>query len=160
MVWARQALGRTHHRGMSDNDLARELKHAAFLLGRLRREADAQAPTPRMRVTTRTASSTTNGSNPRMPPQACAGPWTGSRTRSVPADWISWWRRRYTLTAANALLGALGRLAHGLDADSLILDLDPDDETLAWITDRPRGIGAVELCLRAVSESPELLAMH
>ena len=53
----------------------------------------------------------------------------------------------------------LGRLTHGLDSDALILDLDPDDETLAWITETgPGGIGAVEACLRAVSESPQLLS--
>ena len=75
------------------------------------------------------------------------------------ARWISWWRRRYTLTAANALLGALGRLTHGLDSDALILDLDPDDETLAWITETgPGGVGAVEACLRAMSELPQLLS--
>src|SRR5260370_797977 len=78
-------------------------------------------------------------------------------TRS--AGWISWWRRRYTLTAANALLGALGRLTHGLDSDALILDLDPDDETLAWITETgPGGVGAGEACLLAPSESPQLLS--
>ena len=55
--------------------------------------------------------------------------------------------------------GALGRLTHGLDSDALILDLDPDDETLAWITETgPGGVGAVEACLRAVSESPQLLS--
>jgi uncharacterized protein YukE len=83
----------------------------------------------------------------------------GVREPARSANWISWWRRRYTVTAANALLGALNRLAHGLDADALILDLDPDDETLAWITETgPGGIGAVESCLRAVLESPELLS--
>ena len=47
-------------------------------------------------------------------------------------------------------LGALGHLTHGLDSDTLILpnNLDPDDETLAWITETGPGgkIGAVGGC--------------
>ena len=44
VFWARQALGGADYRGLSNDGLASELKDAAFLLGRLRREADAQAP--------------------------------------------------------------------------------------------------------------------
>lgn len=162
VLWARQALGGTDHRGLGNDELASELKDAAFLLGRLRREADAQEPDA--------AAAEDAGDDAYS---FIDDEWFDSSeiTSSVrqalgevrepirSAGWISWWRRRYTLTAANALLGALGRLTHGFDSDALILDLDPDDETLAWITETgPGGIGAVEACLRAVLESPQLLS--
>ena len=162
VVWARQALGGADHRGLSDDDLASELKDAAFLLGRLRREADAQAPDAAA------AEDAGDDEDSFIDDEWLDSPEVMSSVRRAldevreparSAGWISWWRRRYTLTAANALLGALGRLTHGLDSDALILDLDPDDETLAWITETgPGGIGAVEACLRAALESPQLLS--
>lgn len=159
---ARQALSGADHRELSNDDLASELKDAAFLLGRLRREADAQ--------TADVAGDEDAGDDEDsfIDDEWFDSPEVMSSVRRAleevresarSAGWLSWWRRRYTLTATNALMGALSRLTHGLDSDALILDLDPDDETLAWITETsPGGIGAVEACLRAVSESPQLLS--
>jgi PAS domain-containing protein len=162
VVWARQALGGADYRDLSDDGLARQLKDAAFLLGRLRREAGAQPPEPAAGEDAGDdADSFIDDEWLESPEVMSSVRWAlGAVLESArSADWISWWRRRYTVTAANALLGALNRLAHGLDADALVLDLDPDDETLAWITETgPGGIGAVESCLRAASESPELLS--
>ena len=162
VLWAQQALGGADYRGLSNDDLASELKDAAFLLGRLRREADAQAPDAAA------AEDAGDDEDSFIDDEWLDSPEVMSSVRRAlgevreparSAGWISWWRRRYTLTAANALLGALGRLTHGLDSDALILDLDPDDETLAWITETgPGGVGAVEACLRAVSELPQLLS--
>ena len=162
VLWARQAMSGMDHPELSNEGLASELKEAAFLLGRLRRQPHARPPDDSL------AEDTGDGEDSFIDDAWLDSPEVTSSVRQAleevreptrSAGWISWWRRRYTLTAANALLGALGRLTHGLDSDALILDLDPDDETLAWVTETgPGGIGAVDACLRAVLESPQLLS--
>jgi len=162
VLWARQALGEADYGSLSNDDLASRLKDAAFLLGRLRREGAAQAPDAAA------AEDAGDGEDSFIDDEWFDSSEVMSSVRQAldevlepnrSAGWISWWRRRYTLTSANALLGAFDRLTHGLDSDTLILDLDPDDETLAWITETgPGGVGAVEACLRATSESPQLLS--
>jgi hypothetical protein len=164
VVWARLDLAEAVQQRLSDRELASELKDAAFLLGRLRRDKHSQG---------RNLRSDENGEDlgteeiSLVDAEWLESPDVTSRVRAALNDvlgsvrssrWVSWWRRRYTLTAASALLRAVSSLAHGLDEEALILDLDQDDDALAWITETgPGGIGAVESCLRAVLESPELL---
>ena len=85
VLWARQALGGADYHGLSDDDLASELKDGAFLLGRLRRDSDARGPSGPlgMRETTRTTSSTMSGSTRRRSCRAFAGLWGGFGDRPV-----------------------------------------------------------------------------
>jgi len=84
----------------------------------------------------------------------------GARSEERSEDWLTWLRRRHTLSAANLLLGALTSWGSGVDADELTVDLDPEDDTAFFISEQsPGGTGQIEALTRGVVENPDNIGM-
>jgi len=72
------------------------------------------------------------------------------------AAWSSWWRKRYTLSVAHLVLAALSTLCPGVNADELMVDLAPEEDTRFWLSEpSPGGTGQVETFLRALAQEPD-----
>jgi hypothetical protein len=159
VIWARELMEELEPAGLTDEQWAEELKHAAFSLGRLRPDGrlinghdidDDGDPS---------AFEGDDWLDSALVHEAVRRALAEARATNRTPGWLRWWTQRYTLTATNVLLDALANLANGLDKDSLIIDSDPDDDTLAWITETgPGGVGAIESCMRAIRDAPELLS--
>ena len=164
VLWSRATLGELDIDGLTNAALGEELKRAAFVAGRSRRDDDGSG---------------FDGDNEHSRADRETGTWAddedffeslevlefvrsaihlaNASTRTE--DWLEWCNRRYTLTAATALMRAMASLARGVDSDSLVIDLDADDDRLAWITETgPGGIGAIESFMRAVRDGPQLVS--
>ncbi|WP_158244885.1 protein DpdJ [Verrucosispora sp. ts21] len=73
--------------------------------------------------------------------------------------WATWWRRRFTLSAAQLALAALSALCPGVDTDDLMVDMSPEDDAVFWISEpSPGGTGHVEAFQRLLVEMPEAFA--
>lgn len=69
--------------------------------------------------------------------------------------WTDWWRRRYTLSVAELVVGALSSLCPGVDVEELAIDLAGDDGRF-WVSEpSPGGTGQVEAFLRVLVQEPE-----
>jgi hypothetical protein len=159
VLWSRSALGELDIAALSDVALGHELKSAAVLSGRSRIDtedgeaADAESETG-SDMAVGHESFLESGEVVRFVRGAIEVSQSPTRTD----DWLRWYNRRFTLTAATALMRAMDSLARGVDGDSLVIDLDAHDDHLAWITETgPGGIGAIESCIRGVRESPHLV---
>jgi hypothetical protein len=76
------------------------------------------------------------------------------------ADWLTWLRRRHTLSAANVLLASLTSWGTGIDADELTVALDPEDDGTFYISEQsPGGTGQIETLTRTMAENPDHLGM-
>lgn len=74
------------------------------------------------------------------------------------ADWVTWWRRRYVLTVAYVVLAALAELCPGVNADEILVDLDPDQNGMFWLSERsPGGTGQIEAFHRVLAADPEAI---
>ncbi|WDZ84709.1 protein DpdJ [Micromonospora cathayae] len=70
--------------------------------------------------------------------------------------WIAWWRHRYTLSSAQLTLAALGAMCPGLDIEELMVDLDPSEDDVFWLSERsPGGTGQVEAFHLAATTDPD-----
>jgi hypothetical protein len=70
--------------------------------------------------------------------------------------WLAWWRRRYTLSSAQLTLAALGAMCPGVDIEELMVDLDPAEDDVFWLSERsPGGTGQVEAFHLAVATDPD-----
>ncbi|WP_267618363.1 protein DpdJ [Gordonia bronchialis] len=77
-------------------------------------------------------------------------------TRSV--AWLEWTEKRFTLAAAQTLLDALASSNRNVDADDLLVDLDPSDRTVFYISEQsPGGTGQVEALTIDMIETPDRL---
>ncbi|GAA5133953.1 protein DpdJ [Pseudonocardia adelaidensis] len=71
------------------------------------------------------------------------------------ATWTSWWRRRYTLSVAQAVLAAVSALCPGVDPDDVLLDLDQRDNTRFFLSEpSPGGTGQIDAFHRALAYDP------
>ncbi|CAB4966649.1 unannotated protein [freshwater metagenome] len=74
--------------------------------------------------------------------------------------WESWLTRRFTLSAAHALVHAIASGNSHVDPEDLLVDLDPDDPLKFFISEQsPGGSGQVEALTLSVIEEPERLPM-
>jgi len=81
-----------------------------------------------------------------------------SRAPQRSTAWIEWTERRFALAAAQALLDSLATSNRNVDADDLLIDLDPADRTIFWISEQtPGGTGQVEALAVDMIESPDRL---
>lgn len=81
-----------------------------------------------------------------------------SRAPHRSAAWLEWTERRFTLAAAQAFLDSLATSNRNVDADDLLIDLDPADRTVFYISEQsPGGTGQVEALVVDMIENPELL---
>jgi hypothetical protein len=82
------------------------------------------------------------------------------RTSTRSAEWLAWISRRFTISAAQALLAAMtGGNAH-VDADDLLIDLDDADPTIFHISEQsPGGTGQIEALVVDLIEAPERLPL-
>jgi len=161
VLWSRSLLGELDIDRLTDAVLSEELKRAAFVAGRSRREDLASAVDGDIDHLPTNATTFEDGdfleSSEVLEFVRRAIHLAQAPTRTD--DWVAWRKRRYTLTAVTALMGAMARLARGVDSDSLIVDLDADDDCLAWITETgPGGIGAIESFMRGVRDSSHLVS--
>jgi hypothetical protein len=160
VLWSRATLGELDIEGLSDGDLADELRRAAFLAGQSRNDEDGgETADSQGEDDSDTATADENLFQSPEVVQFVRGALQLAQAPTRTDDWLTWYNRRYTLTAATVLLWAMGSLARGVDSDSLVIDLDAQDDCLAWITETgPGGIGAIESCMRGVKESPHLVS--
>jgi hypothetical protein len=71
------------------------------------------------------------------------------------AEWMSWWRRRYVLSVAQAVLAGLSALCPGVDPDDVLLDLDQRDDTRFFLSEpSPGGTGQIDAFHRALVHDP------
>lgn len=83
-----------------------------------------------------------------------------SRTAERSEEWVLWNERRFTLAAAEVLLEALAGSTSGVDADDLLVDLDPHENACFYISEQsPGGTGQVEALALGLIEEPERLPM-
>lgn len=76
------------------------------------------------------------------------------------ADWLTWLRRRHTLSAANVLLASLTSWGTAVDVDELTVDLDPLDDGTFYISEQsPGGTGQIEALTRTMAKNPDRLGM-
>lgn len=74
-------------------------------------------------------------------------------------EWLSWWRRCYTLSVAHLVVAALSALCPGVDVDELMIDVAPDDQDRFWVSEpSPGGTGQVETFLRVLAQESEAFA--
>ncbi|WHT23262.1 protein DpdJ [Crossiella sp. CA-258035] len=70
-------------------------------------------------------------------------------------EWVAWWRRTYTVTAAHLVLDALAACCPGIDPDEVAIDLDPEHDDRFWLSERsPGGTGQIEAFQRALAQDP------
>jgi hypothetical protein len=156
VIWCRDILGTSNVSQLSDASLSGQLAEAAFLLGRLRTEVHGDVEREDEEdaghfVDDDWLRSDAVIESVRMALEVAGG----DRTR----EWSKWAKRRYTLTAASVLLRAGEGLSGGIDPESLVIDIDEDDDQLAWITETsPGGIGAVEAFSQALVNSSHLVS--
>lgn len=76
------------------------------------------------------------------------------------AEWLTWNARRFTLSAAQALLAAMAGGNSHVDADDLLIDLDDADRTTFYISEQsPGGTGQIEALAVEMIEAPERLPL-
>lgn len=81
-----------------------------------------------------------------------------SRAPQRSTRWLEWTERRFALAAAQALLDSLAASNRNVDADDLLIDLDPADRTIFFISEQsPGGTGQVEALAIDMIENPDLL---
>lgn len=74
------------------------------------------------------------------------------------AAWTDWTQSRFTLATAQSLLDALASINRGVDADDLLIDLEPSDRSVFYISEQsPGGTGQVETLASSMIEAPERL---
>jgi hypothetical protein len=72
--------------------------------------------------------------------------------------WLNWTERRFALAAAQTILDALATSNRNVDADDLLIDLDPADQTIFYISEQsPGGTGQVEALAIDMIEDPDRL---
>ncbi|MBX7133590.1 MAG: DEAD/DEAH box helicase [Fimbriimonadaceae bacterium] len=160
VVWSRATLGEFQIETLSDEALAQELERAAFLFGQARNGGNPGEAFGSQDGDDGSAAARDEGvAYSEEVAQFVRGAILLAQADSRTEDWLTWYKRRYTLTAATVLLRSMSSLARGVDNDSLVVDLDADDDCLAWITETgPGGIGAIESCMRAIREAPHLVS--
>ena len=85
---------------------------------------------------------------------------SASRASERSDDWAAWNERRFTLTAAHTLLDALAAGIGNVDADDLLIDLDPHENDAFYISEQsPGGTGQIEALAIDLIEGPERLPM-
>jgi hypothetical protein len=83
-----------------------------------------------------------------------------SRHPERSAEWLVWIKRRFTLSAAHTLLDALVAGNSHVDADDLLIDLDPAGSGTFYISEQsPGGSGQIEALAISLIEEPERLPM-
>ena len=83
-----------------------------------------------------------------------------SRAHERSAEWLAWVNRRFTLSAAHTLLDALVSGNGHVDADDLLIDIDPLELGTFYISEQsPGGTGQIEALAVDVIEEPERLPM-
>ena len=81
-----------------------------------------------------------------------------SRPAQRSTVWLEWTERRFTLAAAQAVLDALASSNRNVDADDLLIDLDPVDRAMFSISEQsPGGTGQVEALVVDMIENPDRL---
>ncbi|ORM08379.1 hypothetical protein A5N77_20100 [Prescottella equi] len=72
------------------------------------------------------------------------------------AEWREWTEQRFTLAAAQTVLDALASSNRNVDADDLLIDLDPSDRTVFYLSEQsPGGTGQVEALALDIIETPD-----
>jgi hypothetical protein len=83
-----------------------------------------------------------------------------SRQHERSVEWLVWIKRRFTLSAAHTLLDALVAGNGHVDADDLLIDLDPQELGTFYISEQsPGGTGEIEALAVDLIEEPERLPM-
>lgn len=83
-----------------------------------------------------------------------------SRSAERSEEWMAWSQRRFTLAAAHVLLDALAGSSSGVDADELLVDLDPEEDGGFYVSEQsPGGTGQIEALTLGLIEEPERLPM-
>jgi hypothetical protein len=83
-----------------------------------------------------------------------------SRQHERSVEWLVWIKRRFTLSAALTLLDALVAGNGHVDADDLLIDLDPQEIGAFYISEQsPGGTGQIEALAVDLIEEPERLPM-
>jgi hypothetical protein len=83
-----------------------------------------------------------------------------SRQHVRSPEWLTWTKLRFTTSAAQALLGALVAGNSHVDADDLLIDLDPAEPGIFYISEQsPGGTGQIEALAVDLIEVPERLPM-
>jgi hypothetical protein len=83
-----------------------------------------------------------------------------SRQDERSPEWLVWIKRRFTLTAAHTLLDALVTGNGHVDADDLLIDLDPLELGTFYISEQsPGGTGQIEALAVDLIQEPERLPM-
>lgn len=86
--------------------------------------------------------------------EAVLGYLLAAREGERSTEWLDSLRRRFTVSAAETLLAALA----DVDADDLVIDLDPDQAGTFYISEQsPGGTGHIESLTIALLEEPERL---
>ncbi|MGV9795274.1 protein DpdJ [Gordonia sp. NPDC003422] len=81
-----------------------------------------------------------------------------SRAPRRSVAWLEWTQTRFTLAAAQTLLDALSSSSRSVDADDLLIDLDPSDRTVFYISEQsPGGTGQIEAIAIDMIEMPDRL---
>ena len=81
-----------------------------------------------------------------------------SRSPQRSTAWLEWTERRFALAAAQALLDSLATSNRSVDPDDLLIDLDPVDRTVFYISEQsPGGTGQVEALAVDMIENPDRL---
>lgn len=127
---------------------------------------------PRLSAALQDAATTIGLINPSRPPGPSSTDWTdvlsdpqvlaavdgtldeiGAAGRSD--AWIHWWRRRYTLSVAHLALAAFSTRCPGVDVDDILVDLDPNDDSVFWLSEpAPGGTGQVEAFHGSIIDDP------
>lgn len=83
-----------------------------------------------------------------------------SRQNERSAEWLAWLERRFTRSAAHTLLDAMVTGNGHVDADDLLIDLDPTESGTFYISEQsPGGTGQIESLAVDLIEAPERLPM-
>jgi len=89
---------------------------------------------------------------------ALRGHMLASREPRRSAAWLEWTERRFTLAGAQILLDSLAASNINVDAEDLLIDLDPYDGTVFYISEQsPGGTGQIEALAVDLIEAPERL---
>ena len=74
--------------------------------------------------------------------------------------WEGWLNRRFTLSAAHALVYAIASGNSHVDPEDLLVDLDPNDPNMFYVSEQsPGGTGQIEALTLSAIEEPERLPM-